>query len=402
MKKAITQVFLAVILCVFSFTVAQAATTSTTTLLTTKYKVPNYHFVGASTPTAAVMLMGFYDVNKGDSLLGSNATVPLDTFSANTEHGTIPQEIKEQANSTVDNAVAKMAGDMGAQTQTGTGNNVSKLDYSNMDSVVTADDAMSNLMDGRTAGTAIVQAHYVTANNGSGAVYTAADAQKQGYAGNDETYGIYEFMKDAGYNIIASDVKSQATDDAANMLYNSKSTLPNNGVTQTTGFTFKDLEAQIDEGNPVLLDVDSVSDTQGTTSYSVLAYGYDSATETVYVDNTLGDTLLDSDGMPDTSLFNELNSNAYLYSLAWNDLDKYQWGKQDPTYYYTSPTNEYIAGATWVDTSGLSPNLTTTSQAAGPPAPTPEPCTLLLFGCGMIGLSGFVIRKGKAVNMMTS
>ncbi len=96
-----------------------------------------------------------------------------------------------------------------------------------------------------------------------GEKWTVADDLAYGYTPSLED-GLYKYITLAGYNIDASDVFNQ-------LIYGYDH--------NTQGFTFAQFEAQINDGIPLMVELDG---------HSMLGYGYstDNGTDTIYVHDT--------------------------------------------------------------------------------------------------------------------
>jgi hypothetical protein len=233
--------------------------------------VPDYQWTNGCSPTAATMMMAYYAINSYGGHSYSNlipgGTPPLNTFN--------------NPNALVTSAIDTMAHDMG------------------------------------TTGGATTFHYY--ANGGK---FTPQDALANGLQGHDGTYGLYQYVKNAGYNA-----------DAFTEQISNTSTDPNK-------FTFTDFETGINEGRPVLL---SMFGTAG--GHTVLGYGYDDSTMSIYIRDTWA-------------------TGGYFGGGIM------QWG------------GTYDGMSLYIAT-----DLTPSSS------PVPEPATMLLFGTGIAGLAGMRRRK---------
>lgn len=276
MRRGVTRVFLTVLLCAFPVTGAYASSYMLS-------NVPDYAWDVGCTPTAATMLMGYYDINgyggnSYDNLI-PGGTAPLSTFTSDGDH--------LQNNTIVHSATENMATDMGTDSQGST----------------------------------------LIAYDGNGGKYTVGDLTY------GATYGLWQYVQDAGYGISKDAVYSQLTDNSSQ-----------------NGFTFTDLEDEINAGRPVILQMNNLSTGIG---HSMLAYGYD-----------------DTNGMDEIYFQNTWSANGVAYP---NIMD---W------------TGSWEDGMTLYGVTCL-----TLSNGDPAPAPTPEPGTLLLFSCGLIGLTGVTAKR---------
>lgn len=241
--------------------------------------VPDYAWQYGCSPTSATMLAAYYADNGHDGLSYSNlmpgfSSVPLNSFSDP---------------SVVDSVINTMATDMG--TDKGA--------------------------PASPAGTGDTTFWYLT----NGAEWTVADDLAYGYTPSLED-GLYEYVTNAGYHITTSDVFNQ-------LIYGY------NGNTQ--GFTFAQYENQINQGMPLLIELNG---------HTMLGYGYsnDGGSDTVYVHDT------------------------------WNSGGgSMTWGGSYGGYDMVAVTDLLIEG--------------------GSPSSVPEPCTLLLLCSGMIVFSGPYFRS---------
>ena len=209
--------------------------------------------------------------------------------------GSAPLNTFSQSNSVVTNAINAMASDMGTNSSGGT-----------------------NL--------------YYFSNGSS---WTPADSIYYKTTSGDQTYGIYKYVLNAGYT---SSVNTYIAD-----------TTPSD----TVGFTFANLEYDINEGEPVLIDVSGIVDGM-LEGHTMLAYGYNSSDDAVYIRDTWA-----SGGYPG------LGYNGVNGTMNWD-------GSYD---------GMSIIAVTTVNIYGGS------EAVIDPPAATPEPATMILFGAGLLGIA---------------
>jgi len=212
---------------------------------------PSYLWDYGCSPTAAGMMMGYYDIN-GYGGLRYNNLVP----GGQAELSTWPQP--PSSSPLVDAIIASpghIADFYGGDNNRGNNNyNNAKDDLpgpyhafnSLADFMGTSQDSAGN-KDGWTT--------FGYFNNGN--KYTAQDALNAGLAGKDGTYGLWEYFDQyAGYTAPMTNFFTQLTDK---MVVNG-------------GFTFNDYMNDIDAGMVVMIQLDG---------HSMFGYGYDQLTQTI-------------------------------------------------------------------------------------------------------------------------
>jgi hypothetical protein len=219
--------------------------------------VPDYQWWYGCSPTAAGMLIGYYDINGY-----RDATYSRLLPNAIAEPSTFPS-VDGTWNYAVQHAIAspRHVSDFYPGGYLASGDDVPGAPTGLLDSLAdfmgTSQDLYGNVNGGTTLW------FYTDGSRLSVAdLFNAGDAYLLGSSG---TYGIYEFLRRAGY----ADANPQAVTYLYNQLLDTLQ-LPN-------GFTFADYRSEIDAGRVVLIHLEN---------HSMLGYGYDAVTGEVVVHDT--------------------------------------------------------------------------------------------------------------------
>jgi hypothetical protein len=223
-------------LCLFS---APQATASVVLL----DNAPDYKWYYGCSPTAAGMMMGYYDINGYAGLRYSNlvpgGVAELSTYGnpaalANTVIASAGHIRDFYSNGAYN-------GSTSAQGFGLSGDDLNPLTHSFnslADFMGTSQDSVGN-SNGST------KIYHFT----DGSRLTAADAFNLGIWDKDGVFGLYEYFAHAGYSVAATSFFTQPTDNK-----------------NASGFTFADYMAEIDAGRVVMIQL---------AGHSMLGYGYD-------------------------------------------------------------------------------------------------------------------------------
>ena len=194
----------------------------------------SYHWWYGCSPTSAGMLMGYYDRNGYGGLSYSNLIAGVAETSTYPDTPGVWQYNAQYAIASPGHVNQFWPGG------TGTTHNADCLA-----------DFMGTSQHGNSAGGTTFNL------NGDGSPYTYAEAQAQGKAGSDGTYGIGQYVKYRGYSFTT--LYTEQTDNK-HLAY---------------GFTFQDYRNQIDAGRGVLIHV---------TDHTMAGIGYDNNNDILLYD----------------------------------------------------------------------------------------------------------------------
>jgi hypothetical protein len=199
--------------------------------------VPNYEWYYGCSPTAAGMLMGYYD-RRGYGNLVPGGVAELSSFG--------------NSNALVNSIIAS-PGHVADFYQGGDGASGDDVGPTHAfdclaDFMGTSQDAAENTNGATT---------FFFWEDGT--TLTPKDVEDYGMEGLDGMYGIGQYVQYAGYQ--CANLYTQMIDTAVT----------------SGGFTFSQYESEIDAGRPVLLQLEG---------HTVLGYGYDDATNRAYVYDT--------------------------------------------------------------------------------------------------------------------
>lgn len=286
------------------------STTANADKVTLDGLIPNYLGEIGCGPTAGTMMMAYYELN---GYAGNSYSNLIPGGPPPLPGGPLPLDTIITPNALVTYTMNVMAQDMGT--------------FSN----------------------GVTYLHYYL----GGEKYTPQDAINEGVQDHDLAYGLYQFVRNAGYN---ADIFTQQIYKNSNFPYT---------------FTYTSFAADINANKPVILSFNSA-----TGSHYALGYGYDAADMSIYIRDGLGfgDHKVQWQGL-------------YLgMSLCFaTDLTL---SGGIPTYYSTINTNSGSTPFPLPNTGSIdniSPNGSN---------PAPEPATMILFGTGIAGLVGLRL-KGK-------
>lgn len=197
---------------------------------------PAYDWWYGCSPTAAGMMLGYYDRNGYNGLTYDNL-VPGGTAESQTFTGPTTGW-----NSLINNVIASSGHVNDFYAGGNNAGNDDKKTTRKFDSLAdfmgTSQDSVRNL-NGWT------YFYYWS----DGRPFTAADAKRYGVWNKDGMYGIWEYLVYAGYIIDTNKIYTQETDNQV-----------------PGGFSFLDYKSEIDAGRVVMIQVDG---------HSMLGYGYD-------------------------------------------------------------------------------------------------------------------------------
>ncbi len=204
---------------------------------------PDYNWWYGCSPTAAGMMMGYYDVNGYKGLRYDNlvpgGTAVLDTYTSSPGGSLVNSVI----------ASAGHINDFYRNGYSGYGDDISTHGFNSLaDFMGTSQDSVGNA-NGFTT-------FYYWSN---GAKFTKDQAFKYGVSDKDGMYGIWEYLNYAGYNVA--------------QLYTQL--ILTSGL--SFGFTLDDYKAEIDAGRVVMIQLNG---------HSMLGYGYSSTGNSIYVRDT--------------------------------------------------------------------------------------------------------------------
>ncbi len=204
---------------------------------------PDYEWWYGCSPTAAGMIMGYYDVNGYKGLRYDNlvpgGTAALNTYNSSPDNGLVTSVMASSGHIT----------DFYKNGYSGYGDDSRSHGFNSLaDFMGTSQDSAGN-RNGFTT-------FYYWSN---GSRFTKDQAFTNGVSNKDGMYGIWEYLNYVGYDV--AQIYTQLIQTAR----------------LRNGFTFDDYKAEIDAGRVVMIQLDG---------HSMLGYGYSSTGNSIYIRDT--------------------------------------------------------------------------------------------------------------------